>query len=249
MASHPTEICVVSGGAGGLGQAVARRFAEDGAHVVVVDIGEAALQFAGQLAARGFSASGAVCDVSNRAQVDALREGVIKAHGRIDTLICLAGVARNAKLEDVTDEDFDLTLSSHVRGTLNVIRAFAPDMKQRKYGRIVTTSSVAALGSLTATSYSAAKGAIEAMTRTAAIELAKHGIAVNCVAPGAVGGGMFAQQPEKDRQHILSRTPMRRVADPAEVAACYRFLGSREAGFVTGQTLYVCGGASIGAFN
>ena len=131
---------------------------------------------------------------------------------------------------------------------MNMMRAFAPHMKERGYGRIINTSSVAALGSIAGTSYTAAKGAIEAMTRTAAMEFARYGITVNCVAPGIINTGMFQQQPERARNHMLDRTPMRRAGDPMEIAACYRFLSTRDASYVTGQTLYACGGVSVGDF-
>lgn len=243
-----TDVYVVTGGAGGLGRALCIQAASGGAHVVVVDIGESAASLAEELTARGLSAVAASCDVSRREAVEALRARLTES-GLVPTVVAnLAGATRNAPLVQVTEQDFDLTLATHARGTLNMMWAFAPAMKERGYGRIVNTSSVAARGSPTGMSYVAAKGAIEAMTRTAAIELARHGVTVNCVAPGGVDGGMFRMQPEKAQEHMLSRTPMRRVAEPDEIAACYMFLASRAASFVTGQTLYACGGASIGAF-
>jgi 3-oxoacyl-[acyl-carrier protein] reductase len=243
------DVCVVTGGGGGLGVAVCRALAQAGTRVVAVDIGEFAAKAAKLLKAEGLITSPATCDVADSFAVNSLRDDLLKTFGRIDALFNLAGVVRNDKLVDVVDADFDLTIASHAKGTLNMMRAFAPSMKERKYGRIVNTSSVAALGSTGGTSYSAAKGAIEGMTRTAAVELARYGITVNCIAPGVINSGMFQQQPERAREHMLARTPMRRGAEPSELAACYRFLGSKEASYVTGQTLFVCGGASIGAFN
>lgn len=248
MNDADTDVYVVTGGAGGLGRALCVQAATNGAHVVIVDIGASARSLADELTARGLSAEASICDVSRRKEVEELRARLVET-GRMPTVIVnLAGATRNAPLADVSEEDFDLTLASHARGTLNMMWAFTPAMKERGYGRIVNTSSVAARGSPTGMSYVAAKGAIEAMTRTAAIELARHGVTVNCVAPGGVDGGMFRMQPQKAQERMLSRTPMRRVAQPDEIAACYMFLASREASFVTGQTLYACGGASIGAF-
>lgn len=242
------HVCVVTGGGGGLGIEVCRSIASAGTQVVAVDIGAGAERAATALREDGLPVMGKACDVTDLDAASALRAFVEKEFGRIDALVNLAGVVRNDKLVDVRDEDFDLTFISHARGTMNMMRTFVPLMKERNYGRIVNTSSVAALGSIGGTSYCAAKGAIEAMTRTAAVELARHGICVNCIAPGVILGGMFEQQPERAREHMLDRTPMRRGAHPSEIAACYRFLGSRDASFVTGQTLYVCGGASVGAF-
>jgi 3-oxoacyl-[acyl-carrier protein] reductase len=248
-ADRDWEVCVVTGGGGGLGTAVCRSLAQTGARVVVVDIADSAEKATNLLKGEDLSTIPMTCNVADSAAVNRLRDRIFKNFDRVDALFNLAGVVRNDKLLDVVDADFDLTIASHAKGTLNMMRAFAPNMKERKYGRIVNTSSVAALGSIGGTSYSAAKGAIEAMTRTAAVELARYGVTVNCIAPGVINTGMFQQQPDKAREHMLDRTPMRRAADPAELAACYRFLGSKEASYVTGQTLFVCGGVSIGAFN
>lgn len=243
-----SDVAIICGGGGGLGRAVSRRFAKSGARVVVVDIGDAAEKVATELRNEGFSPHATICDLTDGTAVEALREEVMERYGQVEALVNLAGQVRNDKLVDVTDADFDLTITSHAKSTLNTMRTFAPIMKKANYGRIVNTSSVAALGSIAGTSYCAAKGAIEAMTRTAAMELARYGITVNCIAPGIVDTGMFRQQPERAREHMVSRTPMRRGGDPSEHAAGFYFLASREASFITGQTLYICGGASIGAF-
>lgn len=243
------DVCIVTGGGGALGIEVCRALASTGNRVIAVDLGDSATAAAQTLERDAIAVTPETCDVSDAAAAKALLERVLDLYGTVNVLVNLAGVVRNDKLIDVSDADFDLTITSHARGTLNMMRTFAPHMKKEKYGRIINTSSVAALGSIGGISYTAAKGAIEAMTRTAAVELARHGITVNCVAPGVITGGMFTQQPERARNHMLERTPMRRGGAPSEIAACYRFLGSRDASFVTGQTLYVCGGASLGGFN
>ncbi|MGE0501647.1 MAG: SDR family oxidoreductase [Rhizobiaceae bacterium] len=242
------NVCLVTGGGGGIGREVCALLAGAGASVYLIDLPAAAAAGATTLAEVGLKVEAVGLDVTSRDEVDAFIFSTARSKGRIDALFCLAGVVRNAKLPAVTPEDFDLTMSTHATGTLNFVRAVVPPMKERGYGRIVVTSSVAALGTVGGTSYAAAKGAIEGMMRSAAIELASHGITVNCVAPGIVDVGLYRQQPEKQRNHMLDRTPMRRAGEPREIAECYRFLGSREASFITGQTLYVCGGASIGAF-
>jgi 3-oxoacyl-[acyl-carrier protein] reductase len=246
---HGQEVCVVTGGSGGIGVAVCRALAKGGAHVVIVDIDAQRGASAAAILrdSEGLSATHLVCDVSNAGAVKTLREQVLGDFKQIDVLVNLAGVVRNAVLTKITDEDFNLTMASHVNGTLNTMRAFAPDMKAQGYGRVINTSSIAALGSVAGISYGAAKGAIEAMTRSAAIELAPRGITVNCVAPGIIDTGMFLTIPKHYQEHLLSRTPMGRQGQPEEVAACVKFLASREASFVTGQTLYVCGGITIGA--
>lgn len=243
------EVCVVTGGSGGIGVAVCRALAMEGAHVVVVDIAEkrAASAAATLRESEGLSVSHAACDVSRAHAVNELRGQVLGEFKRIDALVNLAGVVRNAVLTRITDEDFNLTMASHVNGTLNTMRAFAPDMKAQGYGRIVNMSSIAARGSVAGISYGAAKGAIEAMTKSAALELATRGITVNCIAPGIIDTGMFLTIPKHYQEHLLSRTPMGRQGRPDEVAACVKFLASRDASFVTGQVLYVCGGITVGA--
>jgi 3-oxoacyl-[acyl-carrier protein] reductase len=243
------RICLVTGGGGGLGTEVCRALAQTGAYVVVVDIAaERAAAVVETLEQAQFCGSYAVCDVSRADAVQDLRDRIIQEHGRLDILINLAGTIRNAVLTKVMDEDFLLTMASHAHATLNTMRAFAPNMKANHYGRIVNTSSIAVLGAVAATSYSAAKGAIEGMSRSAAIELAAHGITVNCVAPGVIATGMFLTTPKEFQENLIARTPMRRAGRPQEIAACIRFLASEEASFVTGQTLFACGGVSLGGF-
>jgi 3-oxoacyl-[acyl-carrier protein] reductase len=232
-----------------LGLGISRSLAESGCHVMVVDIsGERAGAASTALRATHHMSTAFQCDVSSPSDVARLRDDIIKVAGKVDILVNLAGIVRNAVLSKVTDEDFKATLDSHVAGTMMMMREFGPLMKKRGRGRIVNASSVASLGALAGTSYSAAKGAIEAMSRSVAIELAPFGVTVNCVAPGIIDAGMFLNTPKHFQEDVLSRTPMRRAGSVAEVAACVRFLASDEASFITGQTIFVCGGASIGAF-
>jgi 3-oxoacyl-[acyl-carrier protein] reductase len=237
---------LVIGGGGGLGIAICRALARDGGQVVLADLdGGRAASVAGELSAAGLDVRGEVCDAASAEQVEALRDRV-EGEGALDALVAMAGVVRNDLLVKVKDQDFNLTLATHLNGTLNALRAFLPAMRRRGYGRCVTMSSVAARGSLGGASYSAAKAGIEGLTRTAAIEMAKSGVTVNCIAPGLVDAGMFLTVPKAYQESSLAAVPMGRAADPAEVAACVRFLASAEASYVTGQTLYVCGGMSIG---
>lgn len=241
------RVAVVGGGAGGLGAGVSAGLAAAGFHVVVVDRdAERAAAVAEGLVRDGHAATAAGFDIGQGDQVRELKETVLSSLGRVDALVNLAGAVRNAVLGKVTEADFHLTYQTHVVTTLLMMREFGVEMKRRGYGRIVNASSVASRGTFAGTSYSAAKGAIEAMTRTAAIELAPFGVTVNCLAPGVVDAGMFQETPEQFRQQALARTPMRRAGRVDEIAACVNFLVSDGSGFVTGQTLFACGGASIG---
>jgi 3-oxoacyl-[acyl-carrier protein] reductase len=175
-----------------------------------------------------------------------LRDRLEAQHGPVDVLVNLAGVVRNDIVVKVRDEDFALTMATHVNSTLNTLRAFLPGMRKRGYGRVVNTSSTAARGTFGGASYASAKGAIEALSRTAAFELARSGVTVNCVAPGLIRTGIFLTVPDDYQEQAIGHVPMGRAGEADEVAACIRFLASDEASYVTGQTLYVCGGLTIG---
>lgn len=242
-------VVVVTGGGGGLGEATCRRLASDGWRVVVVDIVEdGAVTVADVITADGGQAVPAVCDISDPRRVEDLREQVEAAWGEPATaLVNLAGAVRNAVLAKVADGDFDLVLRTHLYATMHTVRAFAPGMKAAGHGRIVNTSSVAARGVVAGLSYSSAKGGIEGLTRSAAVELARNAITVNCIEPGVIATGMFLGTPAQFQEAQVAQIPSGRPGRPEEVAAAVSFLVSPDAGYITGQTLTVCGGLSVGA--
>jgi 3-oxoacyl-[acyl-carrier protein] reductase len=209
--------------------------------VIVADLDvDKAQEVAGSLPGDGSQA--ASLDVTDEKAVASLVESL----DRLDVVVNLAGVIRRAPIHRITGEDFRLTMATHAEGTLNTMREAAPRMRAGGYGRIVNMSSIAFRGTVGGGSYGAAKGAIEGLTHSAALELAGDGITVNCVAPGLVDAGIFLSTPEQYREELTERVPMGRLGTPAEVAACVAFLASEAAGYVTGQTLTVCGGLSLG---
>jgi 3-oxoacyl-[acyl-carrier protein] reductase len=236
------RVALVTGAAGGLGPACCGALAARGMHVLVADLdadgaARAALSLDAAAGARGVA-----LDVTDEAAVSALIESL----DRLDVLVNLAGVIRRAPLTRITTDDFRLTMSTHAEGTLFTMRAAARLMRAHGYGRIVNTSSIAFRGTVAGGSYGAAKGAIEGLTHSAAMELAPHGITVNCVAPGLVDAGIFLSTPEEYRHELIERVPMKRLGTPGDIASCVAFLASEEAGYVTGQTLTVCGGLTLG---
>jgi 3-oxoacyl-[acyl-carrier protein] reductase len=249
LADNPQKgrTALVTGAGGGLGPSICLALARRGNRVVVSDVDAAgADRVAADLALDGGLGEAAPLDVTDRPAVEALVARVTDEHGGLDVLVNLAGVIRNAPLTRIDDGDFRATLATHLEGTLNTMRAVARGMRANRYGRIVNMSSIAQRGSIAGGSYGAAKGAIEGLTHSAALELAPHGVTVNCVAPGLIGAGMFMTTAREYQDELAARVPMQRFGEPEEVAACVSFLASAEASYVTGQTLLVCGGLSVG---
>jgi 3-oxoacyl-[acyl-carrier protein] reductase len=241
------DIAVVTGAAGGLGGAICASLGRAGMTVYATDLAfDAVAAISDHLTAEGLSVHGRTMDVTNRDSVEATITGVIEEAGRLDVVVNLAGVIRNAVLHRIDDADHELVMTTHVTGVLNTMRAAAPNMRGNQYGRFVNMSSIAVRGSVAGVSYGAAKGAIEGITRSAAMELAPYGVTANCVAPGLINAGMFTTVPADYQQASLARVPMRRAGTADEVGACVAFLAGREASYITGQTLFVCGGATLG---
>lgn len=241
------RVALVSGAAGGLGPACCQGLADDGMTVVAVDLdGDRAGEVAEDLRTGGFRSDSATMDVRQRESVDDAIRQVVADHGRLDVVVNLAGVIRNAVAHKIDDDDFRLVIDTHLMGVLNTTRAAVPQMRSARYGRIVNMSSIAVRGSIAGGAYGAAKGAIEGFTRSVAMEAAPHGVTVNCVAPGLIAAGMFTTVPKDYQEQSLARVPMGRAGEADEVAACVSFLASSRASYVTGQTLFVSGGVDLG---
>jgi 3-oxoacyl-[acyl-carrier protein] reductase len=232
----------VTGAGGGLGRACCEALVQRGLRVVAADVDASAAGRVADELGGGEAITAAALDVTNRSAVEEL----VASEPQLAVLVNLAGVIRNAVLSKIDDGDFRLVLATHVEGTLNTMRAAAPLMKANGYGRIVNMSSIALRGTVAGSTYAAAKGAIEGISRSAALELAREGVTVNCVAPGLIDAGMFLTVPDEYRQEWIARIPAGRTGTAADVAECVAFLASPAAAYVTGQTLVVCGGLSLG---
>ena len=241
------KVAIITGAARGIGRACAERFAREGAKVIVADVDQAR----GQETVAAISAGGTetlfvACDVGDSVQVSGLIAASVDAFGSLDVLVNSAGILQNADFLDVTEQDFDQVLRVNLKGPLLVGQAVARQLiDQGRGGAIVNLSSVGALlAAPFQASYNVSKGGVAQLTRVMALSLAPHGIRVNAVGPGTIGTDMTNDLLEDValRRQILSRTPLGRVGDPAEVAAVVVFLASEEASYITGQTVYCDGG-------
>jgi 3-oxoacyl-[acyl-carrier protein] reductase len=245
------RVAVVTGAAQGIGQATALRLASEGARVAVVDVdAERAAPVVERIAAAGGQAVAYACDVSAREQVDATVEAVISRFARVDILVNNAGITRDNLVFKMTDDEWDAVLDVNLKSVFLFTRAVQRHMVEARYGRIVSLSSRSALGNRGQANYAAAKAGIQGLTATLAIELGPFNITVNAVAPGYVATPMtdatarrVGSTPEERQRIAAESTPLRRVAQPEEIASVVAFFASDDAAYVSGQTLYVNGGA------
>jgi 3-oxoacyl-[acyl-carrier protein] reductase len=248
------RVALVTGGARGIGAATALRLASDGADVALLDLDEAAAaQTAKEIAEQtGRRALGLAANVADAGQVTAAVDRVAEELGSLGVLVNNAGVTRDNLLFKMTEDDWDTVMAVHLRGFFLASKAAQRHMVAARWGRIISLSSVSALGTRGQVNYSAAKAGLQGATRTLAIELGPFGITANTVAPGFVATEMTAQLAErlgssledftKQRADI---TPVRRAGTPADIAAVIAFLASDDASFITGQTIYVDGGRRL----
>lgn len=244
------KVAIVTGGARGIGYAIARRFLRDGARVVIADIDEKS----GETASAELSELGEVrfiaADVSERLDVRNLIAATRDGFGDIDVLVNNAGVAHAADFLDLRESDFERVLAVNLKGAFlcgqAVARAMVDTVKNGgEPGCIINLSSINAVVAIAdQVPYSVSKGGIAQLTRVMALSLAPHGIRVNAVGPGSVLTDMLSSVVTAGdaRDRILSRTPLGRIADPSEIAGVVAFLASRDAAYITGQTLYADGG-------
>lgn len=248
------KVVLVTGGAAGIGKATALRFAEEGAKVVICDVNETA----GQETVKQLGADAAFykVNVANRQEVQKWVEEVVARYGRVDVIVCNAGILRDGQLVKVkegqlvgqmSEADFDLVISINLKGVFNCAQAVAPYMIKQGGGVILNATSVVGLdGNFGQTNYVATKSGVIGMTKVWARELGRYGVRVNAVAPGFVSTEILASMPEKIIDGMKARTPLGRLGDPREIANAYLFLASDEASFITGETLRVDGGIVVG---
>ncbi|MEV4461541.1 glucose 1-dehydrogenase [Microbispora sp. NPDC049633] len=250
MSRFVGKFAVVTGAARGIGAAIARRLAAEGAAVACVDLtADRCASIVDEITVTGGRAVAFGCDVSDGAQVEALVPEVMGEFGRIDVLVNNAGLTRDNLLFRMSEDDWDKVVDVNLKGVFLVSRAVQKHMVEQRSGAIVNLSSRSALGNRGQANYSAAKAGIQGLTATMAIELGPFGVRVNAVAPGYVATPMteatavrLGVTPEEHQATMAQAVPLRRVAQPTEIASVVAFFASDDASYVTGQTLYVNGG-------
>ncbi|GAA1690767.1 beta-ketoacyl-ACP reductase [Fodinicola feengrottensis] len=253
MATPEQRVALVTGAARGIGAAVARRLASDGAALGVLDLEESTCaSTVDAITSAGGKAIALGADVSNGEQITAAVDRLAKEFGSVDILVNNAGVTRDNLLFKMTEQDWDTVVAVHLKGAFLASKAVQKYMVERKYGKIVSMSSVSALGNRGQANYSAVKAGLQGFTRTLAIELGPFGINVNAVAPGFIATDMtddtarrVGVTPEELQKQAASITPVRRVGQPEDIANTIAFLTSDESSFITGQIIYVDGGRKL----
>jgi len=245
-----SRVAIVTGAARGIGAATALRLAKDGQAVAVLDLDESACATTvSAITEAGGRAIAVGVDVSRADQVEAAVKRVAEELGAPTILVNNAGIIRDNLIFKMTEDDWDAVMAVHLRGAFLMTRAVQAHMTKERYGRIVNLSSSSAQGNRGQANYSAAKAGLQGFTKTLAIELGKFGVTANAVAPGFIQTEMTRSTAERMGvsfedfiAHSASQIPVQRVGQPEDIAATISFLCSEEAGFVSGQVVYVAGG-------
>jgi 3-oxoacyl-[acyl-carrier protein] reductase len=240
------QTAVITGGAQGLGFAIAQRFVAEGARVVLGDVNLEATEVAAKQLGGADRAAAVRCDVTSADDVDALVAAAVDRFGGLDIMVNNAGITRDATMRKMTEEQFDQVIAVHLKGTWNGLRKAAAIMRENKRGAIVNMSSISGkVGMVGQTNYSAAKAGIVGMTKAAAKELAHLGVRVNAIQPGLIRSAMTEAMPQRIWDEKLAEIPMGRAGEPEEVAKVALFLASDLSSYMTGAVLEVTGGRHL----
>jgi len=243
------KVAVVTGGSRGIGRAVCLRLAELGARVVInyVSRPEAAEETKKQVENLGAECLVFKFDVADSAGVQEAFKQIVAECGRIDILVCNAGITRDGLLATMKEEDWDQVMAVNLKGAFNCIKAACRPMMKQRWGRIIIITSVVGFaGNAGQANYAAAKAGLVGLTRSTARELASRSITVNCVAPGYIDTEMTSDLPQGVKEKILAEIPLGMLGTPGDIAAAVGYLASDDARYVTGQAIHVNGGMFMG---
>ncbi len=238
---------IITGGGRGLGEAMAMRFAEEGANVLVADVDyDVAVKVAERI--KGLKRKGLAfkADVRDKAQVKEMVDFALSNFGKVDILVNNAGTIKDNLIENISEEDWDLVLDINLKGAFLCTQAVVPGMKKNKYGKIINIASRAYHGNIGQANYSSSKGGLVSMTRSMGLELGRYNINTNCVAPGLIDTELSRTMKNDIREMAIAATPIRRIGQPIDIANAALFFASDESSFCLGQTLDVCGGRGVG---
>ncbi|MDL4814127.1 SDR family oxidoreductase [Actinomadura opuntiae] len=240
------QVVLVTGGAQGLGRAMVQRFAAEGARVHFADLNAAAgAEVLASLDGDGHAF--AQVDITDPTAARAWIDGVAADQGRIDVLVNNAGIIRDNRIENISSEDWDAVLAVSLSGAFHCTQAAFAHMRERRYGRVLSFSSMSWRGNFGQVNYVAAKAGVVGFTRGFALEAAKHGVTANAIAPGLIETPMLASMNGPARDKLVGKVPMRHTGQPEDIAAAAAFLCSPEARYITGVVLDVDGGIGIGS--
>lgn len=240
------EVAIVTGGAKGIGLGIAAALARTGRRIALFDLDRASLDEAcSTLAAAGSEVVGLAVDVTKSDSVNQAVAAVVERFGRADLLVNNAGIVRDKRITKMSDEDWEAVIDVNLKSQFLCCRAVLAHMSEARYGRIVNISSRAWLGGAGQSNYSAAKGGVVSLTRSLALEWASAGVTVNAIAPGIVDTPLFRAFDDALQERLKKSVPVQRIGTPEDIAQAVLFFAQREASYITGQTLYVCGGRSL----
>ncbi len=246
MALLDGRTAVITGGAQGIGYAIAERFVAEGARVVLGDLNPEATEAAVATLGGSTVAHGVRADVTDAAAVQALVDAAVDTFGGLDIMVNNAGITRDATMRKMTEEQFDQVIDVHLKGCWNGTRLAANIMREAKSGAIINISSISGkVGLVGQTNYSAAKAGIVGLTKAAAKEVAHLGVRINAIQPGLIRSAMTEAMPQRIWDQKLAEIPMGRAAEPSEVASVAAFLASDMSSYMTGCVLEVTGGRHI----
>lgn len=246
--NQPNKIAIVTGGASGIGFAIAEKFVRNNITTIIIGRNEEKLNHA--KIRLGALCEAVAFDLNNLIAIPELIKSLVEKYSKIDILVNNAGINLKKEFTEVTDGDFQKIMITNVQSIFSISREVVKPMIENKSGSIVNISSMASqYGLPKVIAYSASKGAIEAMTRAMAVELSPKGIRVNCIAPGFIATEMSAKALNNDKERkdkVLSRTPMGELGLPSDIGDAALFLATSESAYITGVVLPVDGGNSIG---
>lgn len=240
--SFESKSIIVTGGARGIGRAIAERFLSQGANLSLIDLKPVTNLNVGKGSVHSFAGS-----VANSSDVENFISEVMSRAGRIDVLVNNAGIIRDNIIWRMSEEEFDAVIDTNLKGAWLLCRAVAPIMKKQESGRIVNIVSRAWLGNVGQSNYSASKGGLVSLTRVLALELARHNVTVNAVAPGLIDTPMTQSLSQQALDKLIAAQPGNKMGSPEDIARAVAFLSADENSFISGQVLHVDGGKSIGA--